>query len=790
MMAQRGKIMTNNILKPLLLLALFILSACGDSGGDRAEGVEPGPPPSGGNPPIPPIVIPPVLGEVNAADIQSSDSVTASAKGIYVGKVFAGKLTMQFNLIVNEEDRVSGLSGQYARFTLAKLVGNSGSSHGDSWQSYIETTEDPICRGQTDIDNLNNSCTTFSIEVDPSLIPDSAKKVQHEYAIGKVVTVQASSENTGGFTAEDESEWLYDYSVDFSLVPESTEIHRACLQLSFPTSVDNICIDFIPSEVVVANDGVTGTSLSADFYTTNNARKIVTEQSCNTCHNKLAIHGGGRTQTDYCVTCHNPGSIDANSGNSIDFKQLVHKIHFAQKLPSLIEDGKPFVIWGYNNSAHDFSETTYPQEMINCNRCHAGDKDVEFNQAQGISPPSAMLTDDGYNWMINPTKMACESCHEKLFTDNKKLNGNLPTTNHTEFTDEKQCAGCHRDRGIEEPGSLQPNQAHRDSVIENAMSLALNILEVTNTGPNQSPVIKFSITRESEAIDIKTFDGKVRIGIAWDAATDFDNEGLSGFDSLNIEVDAISEAMAVGDNLFELDLALVDSSIAPGHQPTTLPSGQDTIAVIIIGHETVTSEPEIVVSPIKSVIAYYPSEASIATSRREIVDTKKCNNCHNRLANVDSGHQGFHAAPSDNVQVCVACHGANLGFGAYADYRYLIHAVHASEMRENEYRPKVDDVKFPGNLADCQTCHMAESQQLPLAFNTPIFTGNNGQFTSPTAAVCSSCHDSDIAMAHMESAGGSHFSADKQLILDNVETCSVCHGPGKTADVDVVHKGH
>jgi OmcA/MtrC family decaheme c-type cytochrome len=786
MMAQRGKIMINNVLKIGILSIILALSACGDSGGDRAEGVQPGPPPSGGNPPVPPVVTPPTAGEVSAADIQASDMVAASAKGIFIGQVSANKVAMQFNIMVNETNKVSDLSSQYVRFTLAKLVKNPGSSHGDSWQSYIEVMEDPICRDQADIDNSSNACISFTADTDPNLIPDSARKVQHEFATGKIVTAQASSENTGNFNAEDEGDWLYDYSVDFSMAMDSTQTHRACLQLSFAASVDNICIDFVPAEVVSANDGTTGTSLSTDFYTTNNARKIVTEKTCNTCHSKLAIHGGGRTQTDYCVTCHNPGSTDANSGNSIDFKQLVHKIHFGQHLPSLIDDGKPYIIWGFRNSNHDFSGTTYPQEVINCNRCHAGEEDIEFNQAQKIPAPSAMLTDDGYNWVINPTKMACQSCHEKLFAENKKLNGNIPTTNHTEFTDEKQCAGCHRDRGAAEPGSLQPNQAHRDSVIENALTLAMNIIEVTNTGPNESPIIKFSVTRDGEALDIKAFNGKVIIGVAWDAAADYDNDGLSGFDALNIEIkDTIDKSTALGNNIFQLDLSTI------GLSGKKIALGQDTIAVIMIGHEVVETSPDEIVSPMKSQVAFYASEGSIATPRREVVDTEKCNSCHNRLANVDGGHQGFHAAPGDNVQVCIACHGSNLGFfGETADFRYLIHAVHASEFRENEYRPKIDDVLFPGDLADCQTCHKANTHQLPLAFNTPITTGTSGLFTSPTATVCSSCHDSDIAKAHMESAGGAQFSVDKQLIIDNPETCSVCHGPGKTADVDVVHKEH
>ncbi|MEJ1963631.1 MAG: hypothetical protein WDO56_19540 [Gammaproteobacteria bacterium] len=36
---------------------------------------------------------------------------------------------------------------------------------------------------------------------------------------------------------------------------------------------------------------------------------IVSDQTCKSCHNQLAFHGGARTATQYCVMCHNPSSL-------------------------------------------------------------------------------------------------------------------------------------------------------------------------------------------------------------------------------------------------------------------------------------------------------------------------------------------------------------------------------------------------------------------------------------------------------------------------------------------------
>ncbi|MCS6948550.1 MAG: hypothetical protein NZM12_13145, partial [Steroidobacteraceae bacterium] len=62
---------------------------------------------------------------------------------------------------------------------------------------------------------------------------------------------------------------------------------------------------------------------------------------------------------------------------------------------------------------------------------------------------------------------------------------------------------------------------------------------------------------------------------------------------------------------------------------------------------------------------------------------------------------------------------------------------------------------------------------------------------SPNVAVCSGCHVGAQAEAHMLQNGGSKTlskNADGTTAGGPLETCSVCHGPGRVADVKVVHK--
>jgi mono/diheme cytochrome c family protein len=57
---------------------------------------------------------------------------------------------------------------------------------------------------------------------------------------------------------------------------------------------------------------------------------------------------------------------------------------------------------------------------------------------------------------------------------------------------------------------------------------------------------------------------------------------------------------------------------------------------------------------------------------------------------------------------------------------------------------------------------------------------------SPVAGVCFACHDSAADMAHFDLNGGSIYKA-RTAALNQPETCLICHGPGKIADIQEVH---
>jgi len=172
-----------------------------------------------------------------------------------------------------------------------------------------------------------------------------------------------------------------------------------------------------------------------------------------------------------------------------------------------------------------------------------------------------------------------------------------------------------------------------------------------------------------------------------------------------------------------------------------------------------------------------------------------------------------------------------------ADFKRLIHGIHAAQrddpatsevveghgFRRQGIQVRRDDfshVRFPGILQDCDTCHLPGTYVLEDSLETPTLSGlqsttiaatpaandtnsdpivygdslNNQADDlriSPTAAACSGCHDSAVAQAHMISPGGAVFGKTQgeitNMVEGNFETCAICHGPGRSFDVEVVH---
>jgi OmcA/MtrC family decaheme c-type cytochrome len=140
--------------------------------------------------------------------------------------------------------------------------------------------------------------------------------------------------------------------------------------------------------------------------------------------------------------------------------------------------------------------------------------------------------------------------------------------------------------------------------------------------------------------------------------------------------------------------------------------------------------------------------------------------------------------------------------------KYMIHALHASGATGVPYEvcgfrnsDHVYDFVYPGHLNNCEGCHIKDEDTFyPVAAGTTLGTTidvgadpadpSDDVVISPNTAVCSTCHVSDLAAQHMMQNGGDFAAgkaADSSLISSGVETCDLCHGPGRTSDVKEKH---
>ncbi|TGD74179.1 OmcA/MtrC family decaheme c-type cytochrome [Mangrovimicrobium sediminis] len=746
-----------------------LLVACGGGGGgDRAAGVEPGPPaPAPVDPP------PPVQPQPNPAPYAEATELLAAITGASIDG--AGIASVEFQLTDGRGTAITDLTIDNVRFVIAKLQTSPLGNLTGSWQSYINAIESAGSVGPGTEDKLQ---ATYERNADGL--------VNHGDGTYTYTFAQSVSDLPAEILAQAETEGL-----DLSFDPALT--HRVAIQFDGnPFTTANPHRDWVPAS------GATSGIFSMDIAATAN---------CNRCHDPLGIHGGNRREIQYCVTCHNPGSTDANSGNTVDLKVMIHKIHRGASLPS-VQAGGEYVIWGFRDSAHDYSNLHYPQDIRNCVNCHAG------TQTGAGLEDTLQLTSQGDNWANVPSAAACGSCHDGVSDDG------FDAPAHIAGRDESQCASCHSAGGV--AGSIA--DSHRNLVAEASARFQPSITSVDSSMPGQMPVIGFTITdpQTGEAYDLLSdpvFTGaSVNVRVAWDT-DDYNNTGNGEEDASSVATSAFT-AMPAGDDSYSL---VMEQSLPDGSEAPFVPASGSGVAVIEGRLSMAVSDEEIAVTvPLPNTHMFFSiDEADGSPSpRRQSVELDNCLACHGSLS-IHGGNR------TDDLDNCVTCHNPRntdrevRGIAASPptdgkdeeslDFKTMIHGIHAAALRENPleivgfrgfntYRYDTETVHYPGDLANCTACHTSDGFTLPLAssvLGSTVDTGEDHEdpaddtVVSPASAVCSSCHDDATARSHMSANGGDF--ATTQAALDDgsvVEQCSVCHGSGNIADVAEVHNPH
>lgn len=722
------------------LLALGLAACEGDDGSPGAPGSP------GGSGPTGPAGPGSSVGFVNASQ---ADVIFPTVTSVTVGP----QTVVNFRLADSQGRGVVGLPAGNLRLALAKLVPGTqgGSSH---WQSYINVSRAPA----------------------PGFD-------------GTRTEIQATTETATAARLVDNGNGSYRYTFSFDInnvttpvaVPyEASRTHRVALQIDGPVPVDNnASYTWQP-----ASGAITGIT----------SREVVDNDTCNACHDGLAFHGGRRNDTQYCVTCHNPGSVDPESTNTVNMSTMIHNIH-AGRNGGVVRDGGRYYIVGYRNTVYDYSSIQFTQDLRNCQTCHQ-ESDTD--------------TPDASNWRETVNAEACGSCHHSnvdFVTGRNHIAGAA--------TDD-QCAACHGPGTTFAGGALTAQNAHRIPTVEAGKRFQFNVLSVTNTAPGQFPVVTFSVTDptsndapydiHADAPFTRCAGGASRlfVDIGWTTA-DYTNVGTGVYPGQPVQVNALN--------------ACGGSSVNNGNgtftvtSPVAVPAGlTGSLVAALEGHPALDADGNGTIDRIavKNAVRYAAVTGSVVP-RRTVVEIARCNECHQQLSLHGSNR-------TDSIETCVLCHapGATdvnrrvpgsacdtaLGLDdATIDMKVMIHGIHAGNYSACGFGNTPHDygnVVYVGKLNNCEGCHRPDTYY-PVDTTRvvgPTTSANDPAIhtddvaTSPNTAACGACHASPTARGHMTANGGDYAAgkdANGRLVSRDVETCSLCHGPGREWDVKVKH---
>ena len=510
------------------------------------------------------------------------------------------------------------------------------------------------------------------------------------------------------------------------------------------------------SRATVANDVFSFVPSGGAVKTT---REVVSTAACGTCHNPIMIHGGVRREVGLCVTCHTDQTTDPETGNTVDFKVLIHRLHSGTRLPSVAVDKKPYMIVGNALNVFNFSLGTWPQDTRNCTVCHAGGAQKD-------------------NYKTASNTAACLSCHDKV---------NFATgDNHAggKQGDDKKCASCHEPDGKEFDASVTGSHViPAQSKTVKGVKLAISGVVTSTTG---SPTVTFKVTDNS---------GKAI------APADMDYLALTlagpTVDYVNRVTETVYRKAAAGQP--PAPAPKVEDAGGGAYRYTFTyripPEATGSYAVGMEGY--VMEKIEGVKDPVRiagfNPVFYFALDGKTAAPRLQIVDRANCNKCHGSLA--------LHGGVRQNTEYCEMCHNPTASDEANRpadkmppvsiNFRVMVHRIHRGASLTQ--KPVIiygrggapfdfSNVVFPGNIAACQTCHRVATNDLPLPRPVqPTTITRGGQVVSttlPIRSVCTSCHDSKAVAGH----------AELQTTSSGIETCEVCHGVGSQFDVVAVHK--
>ena len=592
----------------------------------------------------------------------------------------------------------------------------------------------------------------------PGVIADVMPKGQTQFtayttrsqssSITNKSAIQASTDSGGVWTKVTDGQYTYTFKTKAPSGFDRTAVHA----IGVYASRDLTAFDL-------------GTNLSDDVYyftpsdgkQVANPRDVIRTETCQKCHGpNMAFHGTtGRTSVAMCVLCHQPQSTDPDTGNTVDLKVMVHKIHMGSSLPSVIAGGK-YQIIGFGNAVSDWSTVVFPSPINKCEVCH--------ESTTGAANANA--------WYTRPSQAACGSCHDNVNFATGQNHVNLPQI------DDKQCSTCHFPQGeLEFDTSIMG--AH---VIPQESSYLTGIVwsinKVDNGSAGKAPTVTFTI-KDKNGNPLQPSDFN-RLAITMAGPTADYTSFTTGYVQ-----ETLTNANSTGANgSYQHTFATVIPAASKGTFAVGLEGRR--VETILQGTTVAQSVQYGATNP----VFYFSVDGSAVQPRREPTDNNNCLACHYRLS--------LHGENRvNNIQYCQFCHnpiendvsqrGTIGGTPQTIDFKFMIHRIHGGATLAAQYGTNYSIAAFGGNLTsfagvryppsfgqsrinECFACHAngsenpSDAQLTESPVKTPQYAINPMQ---PTTTACFGCHDSKTMLSHA-------LTNTTQL----GESCSVCHSSG------------
>ncbi len=777
----------------LLLASFLLLGLAGCEGDDGAQGPAGPPgqdgqdgaagPPGPEGPPGPPGPGPISIGDGEALTAEEIE-ILGQLEATITNVTIASPPVVEFTVVDQNGDPALGLAEGVVNFTFAKLVPADPAANGGIayWQSYVNRVE------EAGPERFNPNPPDFL---------DQA--------------VQATTDTQGTLEELGDGNYRYTFATDVTAVTDPIEVtwepsltHRVGLEIRLggpgevPLAPDNPVYDFVP-------DGGAGSG----------SKDIAATANCADCHFSFALHGGPRKTVEYCVTCHNPGTIDQDTGESLDMAYMTHSIHVGEGRVDIAGDPLPYVIYGYGGSVHDYGEVTHPQSLTYCTTCH-----VESETAP-----------DGDVWTAGASTQACGSCHsDGLIVENwdevtgiaeyrfDHANSDVsvlgPQANNT-------CANCHLEGGVAGAGPadfihtrIDGDQQFRQITGEN---FVFEILDATNVGPGETPVITFRVTDAAGAPydlladpEFNTSGASMNLYVSWPGVENYNGDELGNARGLR-RGSLYGPGQPHRWDLSDIQQAITDQGVtqaADGSYTLTyfaaVPAEITGNAFIAMGGHPAAVDVEdadgnlTVQRAAPDSIVFYPE----GTQAREFGSSAaQCNACHEQIQFHGSNRNG-------DPEMCLVCHNADTvvafddngvtiddGYGL----GYMIHKIHVADPAY--FGGGFAEITYPQSIANCDACHVegsynaarAEARSVSIKVgggDDTIWTDDIA--TTPNAALCGACHTSAAALGHFATNNG-EIGVTKDSILkfnglpNGQEACAVCHGAGASFDTANYH---